>query len=342
MKSLRMLYRALPLTLLLSSSVRLLSQSALDIKQKLPADEGVQHRKIPEEKVEVEKHFLEAKPAKETPKMPELKPPAAPKEPTKMAGEQKPAGVVTELKTKEDLKQAHTGEPKATALKIGADWCGACTMSKEPFKKAVQAQGGALKGYDINADNPNFKDVIDVLNVQGLPTTVYTKVEHVTPPAGGKAEGKPIEPARRITTKKGLKEAISKEAAKPPQGSYHVIFVVGTADCATCPEAEKVANRGFGPRVGVYAIDLDKAEPFVQNFLNLFGVSSANVPAKVHIRSEIGSRSAGEFSETMGEFTGKPAAMAPEHEERAMGRRSRSNERQEERAPRRERRFLWG
>lgn len=84
-----------------------------------------------------------------------------------------PAFGVNEVKTKDELNTALKGQKKI-AIKIGADWCGACKVSEKPFTKAIQ-NNPDVKGVGVNADNKEFRKLIRTFGIDGLPTTLYIR-----------------------------------------------------------------------------------------------------------------------------------------------------------------------
>jgi thiol-disulfide isomerase/thioredoxin len=88
-----------------------------------------------------------------------------------------PAFAVKELKTKEELSSALKGQKKI-AIKIGADWCGACKMAEKPFAQAAKTHAD-VKAVSINADNKKLNKLISTFGIDGLPTFIYIrKIDH--------------------------------------------------------------------------------------------------------------------------------------------------------------------
>lgn len=269
MKSFRLFSRALPLTLLLSVPLHTIAQPQPEVK-------AAERSATPPSLVVPEKA------------------PGKVAEPAKLQEEKNPRGV-KELKNKQDLKELLKGH-KHLALKVGADWCGACTMSEKPFAQAARALADKIKSYYLDADNPEFREFIDILSIPGLPTVVYTSAQR-----GDKAG--PVQSGLEIiTTKKQLKDAIGK--------NKRVAFNIagGVAQ-------EKAASGSYQPKPKAYVVDLEKADEAVKNFLeHFFGAISSSTPATLTLRSEVGSREADQFKKTMGEVTGSPVAEEKSNE----------------------------
>jgi thiol-disulfide isomerase/thioredoxin len=91
-----------------------------------------------------------------------------------------PRGKVKELKDKSDLHSSVRGEKKI-AVKVHADWCGACKISAKPFAAAA-AKHPEVRALSLDADNREFRKFVKTFLVEGLPTTVYvTKIESNDP-----------------------------------------------------------------------------------------------------------------------------------------------------------------
>jgi thiol:disulfide interchange protein len=83
---------------------------------------------------------------------------------------------VRKLATKHEI-QDFLKRNKCVAIKVEADWCGACTMSREPFARASRKYRSQVNTACINADNPECKEFMKLFGVSGLPTTIYIRKE---------------------------------------------------------------------------------------------------------------------------------------------------------------------
>lgn len=84
-----------------------------------------------------------------------------------------PAAGVTEVKTQDELSSALKGQKKA-AIKVHADWCGACKISAKPFSNAA-AKHPEVKALSLDADNKEHRKFIKTFQIEGLPSTIYIK-----------------------------------------------------------------------------------------------------------------------------------------------------------------------
>lgn len=84
-----------------------------------------------------------------------------------------PLRAVHEVTSKDALHTALKGSKKV-AIKVGADWCGACKKSATPFDNAA-LKFADIKAITLNADNKEFRKFIRTFGIDGLPTTVYLK-----------------------------------------------------------------------------------------------------------------------------------------------------------------------
>lgn len=168
MSSLRFLSRVLPLTLLMSMP----AHGATDL-ERMPS------RAAPD--IDMQQALRGMPPALTESSERKMAPMEEPARPTR--DDERPAAkkseystYVKEIKNKRELKEALKSH-KNIALKISTDWCGACHMCEEPFAQAVKSQRSNVKAYTLNADKPEFKEFLEMLNVPGYPTFVYIRTE---------------------------------------------------------------------------------------------------------------------------------------------------------------------
>ena len=88
---------------------------------------------------------------------------------------------VKELKTQQDLQNA-LKENKDLAIKVYADWCGACKAAAKPFHNAVKQHEGEIAAYNMNVDNDEFKAWVRAFKITGLPTVLYLHITETTSP----------------------------------------------------------------------------------------------------------------------------------------------------------------